>query len=301
MERLERAYDLIKVGEKRAARALVDEYLAERPRDGDAWRLRYFCAETTAEKREALEMMISIDPDNQEALQALNKLNATGKQRGWVKWALLFGGFGLFVIIMVFVFFALQNTLAAQFPPTNSPAAFVTEIQFPTDPLPPPPTFTMPPTYSPVPTLTPLFVPTLVIVTFTPAPTTSPTLTLAPSETLPPNARGNVQILDIRFVGSGLGPEPDEYVEFANLGNAPEDMTGWILDNGSPVKKNFTFPKFTIQPNQLCRVYTNEVHSEFCGFSFQSESSIWNNRSGCARLYNARGLIIDEYCYNTNR
>jgi len=59
----------------------------------------------------------------------------------------------------------------------------------------------------------------------------------------------------------------------------------------------FTFPNFSIQPNQTCRVYTNESHPEWCGFSYGSGSAIWNNTGDTATLRNAQGVVVSAYSY----
>jgi len=52
-----------------------------------------------------------------------------------------------------------------------------------------------------------------------------------------------------------------------------------------------------MQPGQVCRVYTNEYHPEWCGFSFGSGSAIWNNSGDCAYLRDSEGRLIDTFCY----
>jgi hypothetical protein len=59
----------------------------------------------------------------------------------------------------------------------------------------------------------------------------------------------------------------------------------------------FTFPSYVMAPGEVCRVYTNEVHAEWCGFSYGSESAIWDNAGDCARLRNGQGRGVDVWCY----
>jgi len=71
---------------------------------------------------------------------------------------------------------------------------------------------------------------------------------------------------------------------------------GWTLKDKA--NHNFTFPEYIIQPGQICRVYTNEYHPEWCNFNYVfSNSAIWNNGGDCASLMDAQGKTIDEYCY----
>ncbi len=134
----------------------------------------------------------------------------------------------------------------------------------------------------------------------TPMPTTpSPqptTTTPVPSETPtpPPATTGNIQIINIFYDGAG-SQEPDEHVDIRNDDNQPIQLQSWTLrDVADHV---FTFPSFVIQPGQVCRVYTNESHPEYCSFNYGSGSAIWNNSGDCAYLRDGVGSQVDEYCY----
>jgi hypothetical protein len=59
----------------------------------------------------------------------------------------------------------------------------------------------------------------------------------------------------------------------------------------------FTFPNYLMEPGQVCRVYTNEYHPEWCGFSYGSGSAIWSNSGDCADLRDSYGDTVDTYCY----
>ena len=54
---------------------------------------------------------------------------------------------------------------------------------------------------------------------------------------------------------------------------------------------------FELWPGQACRVCMNEVHPESYGFSFQSETAIWNNKGDCGYLYDGSGVEVGRYCY----
>ena len=105
---------------------------------------------------------------------------------------------------------------------------------------------------------------------------------------------GRVSILDIHYDGTG-NTAPDEYIEFQNVDTFPIQIKSWTVrdDNGHV----FTFPTFLMQPGQVCRVYTDEYHPDWCGFTFWSGSAIWNNSGDCAFLRDGRGAPIDTYCY----
>ena len=112
---------------------------------------------------------------------------------------------------------------------------------------------------------------------------------------LEPPPRGNVTITYIFYVGNKGSQEPDEFVEIKNLDSSPLQLDGWTLRDAA--NHVFTFPNFRMDPGKVCRVYTNEIHSEWCGFSFGSGSAIWNNGGDCAYLRNSIGITVDDYCY----
>lgn len=158
-------------------------------------------------------------------------------------------------------------------------------------PTTPPPSTTEPPTTEPPTTEPPTTEPPT-----TEPPTTEPQTTEPPPTTVPPpDPTGNIVIRDIFYDGIVSSQEPYEYVEIRNDDNVPLQMNNWIL---SDVQNHvFTFPSFVIQPNQTCRVYTNQVHPQWSGFSYGSGSAIWNNGSDTATLKDGNGTLVDEYSY----
>jgi len=58
-----------------------------------------------------------------------------------------------------------------------------------------------------------------------------------------------------------------------------------------------TTSKRQMTTGQVCRVYTNQSHPEWCGFNYSSGSAIWNNGGDCAYLRNSVGAAIDTRCY----
>ncbi len=107
---------------------------------------------------------------------------------------------------------------------------------------------------------------------------------------------GNVQITHIFFDGLEPYTEGDEYAVIENLGGAPVNLGGWRLNAGAP-GQDFFFPDFVMQPQQECRVYTDEYHPESCGFSFGSSVALWTNSGDCGYLHDARGELISTHCY----
>ena len=84
-------------------------------------------------------------------------------------------------------------------------------------------------------------------------------------------------------------------MEIQNQGGTAVQLQNWTLRDKT--EHVYTFPSFSIQPNQTCRVYTNLNDATTCGFSSNSGSGIWNNDTDCAYLRDSTGAAVDEYCY----
>jgi len=123
----------------------------------------------------------------------------------------------------------------------------------------------------------------------TPPPTKIPAATTAPTV-------GRVEITYILYDGAVYRVESDEYAEVTNTGGSPVNLSAWRLNAGNP-GQDFTFPDFTLEPGQSCRVYTNEYNPQTCGFSFGSGSAIWNNKGDCGHLYDPTGAEVSIFCY----
>ena len=134
----------------------------------------------------------------------------------------------------------------------------------------------------------------------TAAPTQPPvaSATQAPAATLTAAvlAPGDVVISYIFFNGVVAQVESDEYAEITNRGGTPVNIGGWRLNAGEP-DQNFTFPSFDLQPGQSCRVYTNELHPESCGFTFGRNDAIWRNSGDCGALFDTSGAEVSRYCF----
>jgi LysM repeat protein len=153
------------------------------------------------------------------------------------------------------------------------------------------PTATLP-TASPVTTATPtgtlIASPTATSVTPTATPTRTPTRTVTPP---------GVIIQSINFDGDVPQVESDEYAVITNAGIVSQNIDGWRLF-ADDAGQNFIFPSFELAPGQTCRVYTNEDHPEYCGFSFERGSAIWNNEGDCGYLFTTSGAEVSRYCYD---
>jgi len=115
-----------------------------------------------------------------------------------------------------------------------------------------------------------------------------------------PGTGSNVQITYIFYDGVVYRTESDEYVEITNLGDTSQDLKGWILKDISEGYPSFTFPSYVLTPGAKIRIYTNEIHSEWGGFSFGYGKAIWNNSSpDTAALYDAQGQEMSRKSYWT--
>ena len=107
---------------------------------------------------------------------------------------------------------------------------------------------------------------------------------------------GNVVIVDIFYNGVVSDKEPDEFVEIRNDDIRDIQLNDWSLYDEADHR--FKFPEYVIAPGETCRIYTNEIHPESCGFSFYfDKSAIWNNGGDCATLVNANGDLVVQKCY----
>lgn len=132
----------------------------------------------------------------------------------------------------------------------------------------------------------------------TPTPTRTPTVTPTRTPTRTPTATiartGNIDITTIVYDFDGTS-QPNEYVEIKNVDNKAINLLDWRLhDYGD--RHSFTFPQLVMQPNQVCRIYTN-VDTGLCGLSFGNEASIWNDGGDQATLLNYLGQVVDTYTY----
>ncbi|GAG14144.1 unnamed protein product, partial [marine sediment metagenome] len=76
------------------------------------------------------------------------------------------------------------------------------------------------------------------------------------------------------------------------------DLEGWVIKDISEGYPSLTFPTYILQPGESIRVYTNEIHPEYGGFSFGSEKAVWNNIShDTAVLLNAQDQEVSRKSY----
>ena len=115
------------------------------------------------------------------------------------------------------------------------------------------------------------------------------------------NSVDNIQITYIFHDGLVPGTESDEYVEITNRGDQPRDLAHWRLKDISEGYPSFIFPSYILAPGKSIRVYTNELHPEWGGFSFEYGRAIWNNSEpDVAVLYNEDDKEVSRKSYQVS-
>ena len=102
------------------------------------------------------------------------------------------------------------------------------------------------------------------------------------------------------FYDGRKSTEPDEFVELINKGTGPVDITDWELQDTTG-KTEYKWESYILQPGATIRVYTNEVHQDSGGFSFQAGRAIWNNSGDVAELYDSDGQLVSRYAYGNKK
>ena len=110
---------------------------------------------------------------------------------------------------------------------------------------------------------------------------------------------GELVIECIFYDGLVARTESDEHVQLINLGTSPVDLKGWKLADVADGAPEFVFGEsYQLGSGERVRVYTNQVHQEWGGFSFGAASSIWNNSNpDTAGLFNPGGVMVSEKSY----
>jgi len=135
-----------------------------------------------------------------------------------------------------------------------------------------------------------------------PKPTPVPKATATPTSTPTPTATTlpagyAIQIHRIYFKGRGF-EESNEYVSIKNYGDEDLNIEGWELKNITRGQPTFRFPFYVLKARSTIRVYTNEVHLGYGGFSFYSREPVWNNtHPDTAALYNRKGEMVSTKSY----
>ena len=162
-------------------------------------------------------------------------------------------------------------------------------------------THTVAPSATPTSTATPTTTPTATATntpqpTHTPQPTATATEEPEPTATSEPVSTGDIRITKIFFDGDVFQVESDEYVEIRNEDNKPIKLKGWSLEDEGP-NHTYTFPAYTMAPGESCRIYTDEVHPDWCGLNWGHGQAIWNNGGDTATLKDSSRKTIDTCSY----
>ncbi len=107
-----------------------------------------------------------------------------------------------------------------------------------------------------------------------------------------------LRITSVHFRGSASN-EADEFVEVANLGGTPQEMTGWRLRAGTSGAEFRFQAGWRLAAGQRCRIYTNLSRADSCpGFGFGGSFGLWDNAADTAILVvDAPALIADFTSY----
>ena len=188
---------------------------------------------------------------------------------------------------------AMTPTATATATPTLTPTPTPSPTPQPTSTATPVPQPTATPAHTP--TATPTTAPTA-----TPTPVPAPTATSTPTPMpVPPATGGHLVIECIFYDGEVPRSEADEYVQLLNRGTGPVELTGWRLADLGDRQQEFEFDNpYTLREGQRVRVYTNQVHSQWGGFSFGIGRSIWHNTDpDTAGLFNPSGELVSRKSY----
>jgi len=126
------------------------------------------------------------------------------------------------------------------------------------------------------------------------------TATSPPAETTSRQDNSVITITNVFYDGTKGSAEPDEYVEIKNTGSLPVDLTDWVLQDPKG-KDEYKWEGFTMQPGQVIRVYTNEVHADTGSFTFGSSRAIWANSGDVAELYDSDKELVSRYTYGNQK
>ncbi|MCA9709226.1 MAG: lamin tail domain-containing protein [Myxococcales bacterium] len=92
------------------------------------------------------------------------------------------------------------------------------------------------------------------------------------------------------------GNPATEYVEIANRGHGPADLSLWSLHSSGGHK--ITFPDgLVLWPAQRITVYTGKVDPQTGGSAFDSTSAVWPEDGGAAHLHRTDGERVASYRY----
>ncbi|AFY58684.1 putative lipase [Rivularia sp. PCC 7116] len=123
-----------------------------------------------------------------------------------------------------------------------------------------------------------------------------PTINTSSQNQQTQQATNNVLITNLVHKGLVKRKQSDEYIEITNFGSTPVDLSNWKVTSNN---QEFSFPGGTqLEAGKSFRVYTNQVQSEFGGFSFDSSVAIWNDQGDEGQLLDADGNLVSNWVYD---
>lgn len=117
------------------------------------------------------------------------------------------------------------------------------------------------------------------------------------------DADADVVILDLRSDARGRDDfNPNgEWIEIANLGTTPVDMTGWGVRDES-TRHRYEFPDgFVLGADDFVRIGSGcewDDNDENVDLFWCAWDPVWNNSGDTAFLVDAAGLFVDEWSYS---
>lgn len=104
-----------------------------------------------------------------------------------------------------------------------------------------------------------------------------------------------VTIVHVEF-NPGGADLAGEYVQVANVSDAPVDLTGWVLrDQGS--KHTFTFPGFVLVAQSDVKIWSSSGTNNTANLYWGNKVPIWNNEGDVAVLEDLSGNIVSRFGY----
>jgi micrococcal nuclease len=128
-----------------------------------------------------------------------------------------------------------------------------------------------------------------------------PTATPAPaSPRAPPSGQANVVVdpscCQFNSPGNDNDTKGQEYVCFANTGEADADMTGWTMRDEHGW--TYTFPGFVLPAGARVRVATGcGTNTSDMLFWCKDGTAVWNNGGDTVFLYDGTGALVATYEY----
>jgi lamin tail-like protein len=78
-------------------------------------------------------------------------------------------------------------------------------------------------------------------------------------------------------------------------------MAGWRIVSVRAGQTYSFSAGTTVASGQTCRVYTNQIHPEWCSLNWGRGSAVWNNTGDRANLVAPDGSVVSSVGYGTYR